>query len=92
MTNSSLATYYPHLPLIGVLGQSNEYAIVGAVIPLALSIAALRQVRPKWRIAQPVRRAASVLHGESNWFPIEQARHWFHREASSSSARPTVPT
>jgi hypothetical protein len=55
-----LATYYPHLSLIGVLDQSNQYAIVGAVIPIALSLAALRRARPKPRIAQPVRRAASA--------------------------------
>ena len=72
-----LAPYYPHLPLIGVLGQIDQFAVVGAVIPVALSIAALRQARPKPRIAQPVRRAASALHGESNWFPIERARRRF---------------
>ena len=72
-----VATYYPHLPFIGVLGQIDQFAIVGAVIPVALSIAALRQARPKPRIAQPVRRAASALHGESNWFPIERARRRF---------------
>jgi type IV secretion system protein VirD4 len=26
-----------------------------------------------------VRRAASALHGESNWFPIEQAKHLFEK-------------
>jgi hypothetical protein len=72
-----LATYYPHFSFIGVLGQSNEFAIVGAVIPVALSIAALCKARPALTIPQPVRRAASALHGESNWFPTEQARRWF---------------
>jgi type IV secretory pathway TraG/TraD family ATPase VirD4 len=80
MTNSSAwPPTYPHLSLIGVLGKSNQYAIVGAVIPIALSLAALRRARPKPRIAQPVRRAASALHGESNWFPTEQARRWFDK-------------
>ena len=72
-----LATYYPHLSLLGMLGQSNEFAVVGAVVPVALSLAALRKARPMPRLTQPVRRAASALHGESNWFPIEQARRWF---------------
>src|SRR5260370_39649083 len=60
-----------------MLGQSNEFAVGGAVLPVALSIAALRKARPIPRLTQPVRRAASALHGESNWFPIEQARRWF---------------
>ncbi len=85
-----LATYYPHLSLIGVLGQSNEYALVGAVIPLALSIAALRQARPKPGMVQPVRRAASALHGESNWFPTEQARRWFHKGGIGEAHRPDL--
>ena len=40
-------------PAHRVLGQTDQFAVVGAVIPVALSIAALRQARPKPRIAQP---------------------------------------
>jgi len=71
-----LSTFYPHLSFVGVLGQSDQFAIVGAVIPVAVSVAALRKTRPKRKVL-PVRRAASALHGESNWFPIEHARRLF---------------
>jgi type IV secretion system protein VirD4 len=71
-----LASYYPHLSLLGLLGEADEYSVVGAAVPLFLSIAAVRERRPKPRAAA-VRRAASALHGESNWFPIERAKRWF---------------
>ena len=72
-----LAAYYPRFSLITLLGSADQFAVVGAVLPIALSIAAVRKTRPRRRAASPVRRAASALHGESNWFPIEQARSWF---------------
>ena len=53
--------------------------MVGAVVPVALSIAALRKARIPLTIPQPVRRAASALHGESNWLPIAAAKEWFKR-------------
>jgi type IV secretion system protein VirD4 len=74
-----LATYYPHLSLLSVLGQINEFAVIGAAFPVFLSLAVLRNARPRRSVAAPVRRAASALHGESNWFPIEQARRWFDK-------------
>lgn len=72
-----LAPYYPRLSLGTLLGSADMFAVIGAVIPVALSIAAVRKSRPHRRVTAPVRRAASALHGESNWFPIEQARSWF---------------
>jgi len=42
-------------------------------VPVALSIAALRKARLPLTIPQPVRRAASALHGESDWLPIAEA-------------------
>jgi type IV secretion system protein VirD4 len=71
-----LATFYPHLSLVGVLGKTDQYSVVGAVIPLSLSIAAVQKRRPKPK-AVAVRRAASALHGESNWFSVERAQRWF---------------
>lgn len=72
-----LAPYYPRLSLVTLLGSADLFAVMGAVIPVALSIAAVRKSRPRRRVTAPVRRAASALHGESNWFPIEQATSWF---------------
>jgi hypothetical protein len=71
-----LATFYQHFSLVGVLGETDQYFVVGAVVPLSLSIAAVRKRRPK-PSSTAVRRAASALHGESNWFPIERAQRWF---------------
>jgi len=74
-----LAPYYPRLSLVTLLSSADLFAVVGAVVPLALSLAALRKARPRRSLVQPVRRAASALHGASNWFPIEQARRLFDR-------------
>ena len=74
-----LAPYYPRLSLVTLLGSTDLFAVVGAVIPVALSIAAVRKTRPRRRVVSPVRRAASALHGQSDWFPIEQARSWFDK-------------
>ncbi|MGH7779274.1 MAG: type IV secretory system conjugative DNA transfer family protein [Candidatus Binataceae bacterium] len=73
-----LAPYYPRFSLATLFGSADMFAVIGAVIPVALSIAAVRKSRPRRRDTAPVRRAASALHGESNWFPIEQARSWFN--------------
>jgi hypothetical protein len=85
-----LSTYYPHLSLVGVLGETDQYSVVGAVVPLSLSIAAVRKRRPK-PSSTAVRRAASALHGESNWFPIERSAvvpDRRHRHGRGPSSRP----
>ncbi len=74
-----LASYYPRFSLVTLLGSADIFAVVGAVVPISLSLAALRKVRPRRSIAPPVRRAASALHGESDWFPIEQAKRLFDK-------------
>jgi hypothetical protein len=74
-----LAPYYPRFSLFALLGYTDLFAVVGAVVPIALSIAALRKSRPKPSLTQPVRRAASALHGESDWLPLAAAKEWFKR-------------
>ena len=71
-----LVTLAPHLSIYGLLGEVDNFAVVGAVIPVALTIGALRKAQPK-RAFATVRRAPSALHGESNWLPIERAKRWF---------------
>ena len=77
--NPRLAPYYPRFSLVTLLGYADQFAVVGAVVPVSLSIAALRKARMPLTIPQPVRRAASALHGESNWLPIAAAKEWFKR-------------
>jgi type IV secretion system protein VirD4 len=72
-----LAPYYPRFSFVALLGANDLFAVVGATLPVALSIAAVRKARPRRRVPSPVRRAASALHGEADWLPIEQARRWF---------------
>ena len=72
-----LAPYYPRFSLVALLGSTDLFAIVGAVVPVSVSIAALRKLRTKPGLIQPVRRAASALHGESDWLPISAAKAWF---------------
>ena len=69
-----LAPYYPRFSLFALLGYTDQFAVVGAVVPVALSIAAVRKARLPLVIPQPVRRAASALHGESDWLPISAAK------------------
>ncbi|MBI3759778.1 MAG: type IV secretory system conjugative DNA transfer family protein, partial [Deltaproteobacteria bacterium] len=91
-----LAPYYPRFSLVTLFGSADLFAVVGAVVTIAFSLAALRKARPKPRVTQPVRRAASTLHGESNWFPIEQARRLFAKggivigEACRSDLNPNL--
>ncbi len=72
-----LAPYYPRFSFVALLGATDLFAVIGATLPVALSIAAVRKARPRRRVPSPVRRAASALHGEADWLPIEQARRWF---------------
>lgn len=72
-----LAPYYPRFSFVALLGSTDLFAVVGATLPVALSIAAVRKARPRRRGNSLVRRAASALHGQADWFPIEQARRWF---------------
>jgi type IV secretory pathway TraG/TraD family ATPase VirD4 len=74
-----LAPYYPHFSLITLLGSADLFAVVGMMVPVALSIVALRKAHSPRTLSQPVRRAASALHGESNWLPSAAAREWFKR-------------
>jgi type IV secretion system protein VirD4 len=71
-----LATYHPPNSLFYLIGCTDLFAVVGAVIPLVVCITILR-VSSKRRQPQSVKRAASALHGESDWFPIQQAKQWF---------------
>jgi type IV secretory system conjugative DNA transfer VirD4/TraG family protein len=71
-----LASYYPGYSVFYLTGCIDLFAVVGTVVPLALSIKALRL--DNRRLPQGgVRRAASALHGESDWLPIRVAREWF---------------
>lgn len=74
-----LAPYYPRFSLVTLLGSADLFAVIGAVVPVSLSLAAVRKARLPLAVPHPVRRAASALHGESDWFPIEQARRWFDK-------------
>ncbi len=74
--------------LVTLLGSTDLFAVVGAVVPIALSIAALRKTRPQRTFTQPVRRAASALHGESNWRPLDQATRFFDMRAVNCSTSP----
>jgi type IV secretion system protein VirD4 len=71
-----LAAYYPRYSLLHLLGSIDLFAAVGAVataaIPLKLGGFFFRRLRPG-----SVRRAASALHGASDWLPIETAAGWF---------------
>jgi type IV secretion system protein VirD4 len=71
-----LAAYYPRYSLWQLLGSIDLFAAVGAVVtaavPLKLASFFFRRLRP-----DSVRRAASALHGASNWLPIETAAGWF---------------
>jgi len=70
-----LASYYPAYSLFSILGAADLFAVFGAMLPLTLSVVALREGRPP--AAGRVRRAASALHGESDWLPIAAAKAWF---------------
>ena len=70
-----LASYYPAYSLFSILGAADLFAVFGAMLPLTLSVVALREGRPP--AAGRVRRAASALHGESNWLPLAAAKAWF---------------
>jgi type IV secretion system protein VirD4 len=72
-----LAPYYPRFSLVTLLSSADLFAVVGAVVPVTLSIAAVRKARLPLTMPQRVRRAASALHGESNWLPIAAAKAWF---------------
>ena len=71
-----LAAYYPRYSLWHLFGSIDWFAAVGAVataaIPLKLGSFFFRRLRPS-----SVRRAASALHGASDWLPVETAAGWF---------------
>jgi type IV secretion system protein VirD4 len=72
-----LASYYPASSLLSILGAADLFAVIGALLPLTLSVVALREGRPPAARTGSVRRAASALHGESDWLPIAAAKAWF---------------
>jgi type IV secretion system protein VirD4 len=74
-----VAPYYPRYSLFNIFGVVDLFAVVGAMVPLTLSLVALREGRPQLKHAGHIRRAASALHGESNWLPIAAAKEWFKR-------------
>jgi type IV secretion system protein VirD4 len=71
-----LAAYYPRYSWLHLLTSIDLFAAVGAVataaVPLKLGGSFFRRLRPG-----SVRRAASALHGASDWLPIETAAGWF---------------
>jgi type IV secretion system protein VirD4 len=71
-----LAAYYPRYSSFHLLASIDLFAAVSAVataaIPLKLGAFFFRRHRPG-----SVRRAASALHGASDWLPIETAAGWF---------------
>ena len=71
-----LAAYYPRYSFWHLLGSVDLFAAVGAgataAVPLKLGGFFFRRLRPG-----AVRRAASALHGASDWLPIETAAVWF---------------
>ena len=71
-----LAAYYPVYSLFYLTGCIDLFAVVGAVVPLALSVKVLRLGDRHLRKGN-VQRAASALHGESDWLPIRIAKQWF---------------
>jgi type IV secretion system protein VirD4 len=72
-----LASCYPRFSLLPLLASIDWFAVLGAVataaIPFTLAGFFLGRVRPG-----SVRRAASALHGASDWLPIETAAGWFN--------------
>jgi hypothetical protein len=72
-----LASYYPASSLLSILGAADLFAVIGALLPLTLSVMALREGRPPAARAGDVRRAASALHGASDWLPLSTAKRWF---------------
>ncbi|HVN27025.1 MAG TPA: type IV secretory system conjugative DNA transfer family protein, partial [Candidatus Binataceae bacterium] len=71
-----LAVYYPKHSLFYLLGCIDLFAAAGAVAAAAIPIRLIRFHMPKYR-PRVVRRAASALHGESDWLPIRMAKKWF---------------
>ncbi|MBV8140033.1 MAG: type IV secretory system conjugative DNA transfer family protein [Deltaproteobacteria bacterium] len=69
-----LAAYYPRYSWLHLLGSVDWFAGVGVAATAAVPLGALflRRDRPG-----AVRRAASALHGASDWLPIETAAGWF---------------
>ena len=69
-----LAEYYPRYSFLHLLGSIDWFAALGAVVTVAIPLGGFffRRVRPG-----SVGRAASALHGASDWLPIETAAGWF---------------
>jgi type IV secretion system protein VirD4 len=71
-----LAVYYPRYSLFYLLGCVDLFAAAGTVAAFAIPIRLIRFYLPRFR-PRAVRRAASALHGESDWLPIRTAKKWF---------------
>jgi hypothetical protein len=85
-----LAPYYPRFSLVALLGYTDLFAVVGAVVPVALSIAAVRKARlplviPN-RYAAPPRRFTVGVTG----CRLRRPRNGLAK-AALSSARPAAP-
>ena len=71
-----LAVYYSRYSLFYLLGSVDLFAAAGTVAAAAIPIRAIRFYMPRCG-SHAVRRAASALHGESDWLPMGTAKRWF---------------
>ena len=87
-----LAPYYPHFSLITLLGSADLFAVVGMMVPVALSIVALRKSQSPRILPQPVRRAAPSRRfmGKATGYRSRRPGSGSNA-AASSSAKPAAP-
>jgi type IV secretion system protein VirD4 len=78
--NHYLATYHPtHYALVNFWLYDDWYGHLGFIACLFSSVVVLKAVIRAPEAPLTVRRAASNLHGASDWFPIKHALKWFER-------------
>jgi Ti-type conjugative transfer relaxase TraA len=70
-----LAVYYPRYSLFYLLGCVDLFAAGGTVAAAAIPIRLIRSHMPRYR-PRALRRAASGLHGESDWLSMRTAKKW----------------
>jgi hypothetical protein len=70
----ALEPYYPRYPAFTLaFYYADRFALADVIIPLVVCVKVLR-LAPVRAVAAPDPRAASALHGQSDWLPIERAR------------------